>query len=110
MLVGRQHRLVLDEASLDIARETSRHRMPLPSVGIDEEGMMVFANPEADALLGEGDTLLGESAAHRLPPEFIARLAEGLGGDFSWQTGDGLRIVLCRRMGSLSRSRGRLLG
>ncbi len=108
LLVEKQHRLALDEASLDIAREIL-HCMPLPIVGIDEEGMMVFSNPEADTLLGEGDTLLGESAAHRLPPEFIARLAEGLGGDFSWQTGNGLRIVLCRRMGSQSRSRGRLL-
>ena len=108
LLAEKQHRLVLDEASLDIAREIL-HCMPLPIVGIDDEGMMVFANPEADALLGHGDTLLGESAAHRLPPEFIARLAEGLGGDFSWQTSEGLRIVLCRRMGSQSRSRGRLL-
>ena len=101
LLVEKQHRLALDEASLDIAREIL-HCMPLPIVGIDDEGMMVFSNPEADALLGE-------SAAHRLPPEFIARLAEGLGGDFSWQTSAGLRIVLCRRMGSQSRSRGRLL-
>ncbi|MDQ5881575.1 MAG: hypothetical protein QG616_1406 [Pseudomonadota bacterium] len=108
LLVEKQHRLALDEASLDIAREIL-HCMPLPIVGIDDEGMMVFSNPEADALLGDGDTLLGESAAHRLPPEFIARLAEGLGGDFSWQTSAGLRIVLCRRMGSQSRSRGRLL-
>ena len=108
LLIEKQKRLVLDEASLDIAREVL-HCLPLPIVGIDDDGMMVLANPEADALLGDGDTLLGESAAHRLPPEFIARLAEGLGGDFLWQASDGVRCVLCRRMGSQSRSRGRLL-
>lgn len=108
LLAEKQSRLALDEASLDIAREVL-HCMPLPIVGIDEEGQMVFSNPEADALLGDGDTLLGESAAHRLPPEFMARLAEGLGSDFLWQAGNALRTVLCRRMGSQSRSRGRLL-
>lgn len=108
LLIEKQRLLVLDEASLDIAREVL-HCLPLPIVGIDDDGMMVLANPEADALLGDGDTLLGESAAHRLPPEFMARLAEGLGGDFSWQASDGTRGVLCRRMGSQSRSRGWLL-
>lgn len=108
LLIEKQHRLALDEASLDIAREVL-HCMPLPIVGIDDDGLMMFSNPEADTLLGAGNTLLGESAAHRLPPEFIARLAESLGGDFSWQGSDGPCTVLCRRMGSQSRSRGRLL-
>lgn len=108
LLTEKQHRLLLDEATLDIAREVL-HCLPLPIVGIDDDGLIVLANPEADALLGDGDTLLGESAAHRLPPEFIARLAEGLDGDFSWHASDARRSVLCRPMGSQSRSRGQLL-
>ena len=108
LLAEKQHQLALDETSLDIAREIL-HGMPLPILGIDDEGMLVFANPEADRMLGEGDTLLGESAAHRLPPELLARLAEAQGGDFVWKGPDGPHTVLCRRMGSRSRSRGRLV-
>lgn len=108
LLVEKQHRLALDEASLDIAREVL-HCMPLPIIGIDDDGMMVLSNPEADALLGDGDTLLGEPAAHRLPADFTARLAAGGNCVFSWQSSSGPRTVLCRRMGSQSRSRGRLL-
>ena len=108
LLTEKQHRLLLDEATLDIAREVL-HWLPLPIVGIDDDGMMVLSNPEADALLGDGDPLLGESAAQRLPPEFIARLAEEPSGDFLWQASNGTRRVLCRHMGSRSSSRGQLL-
>lgn len=108
LLAEKQHRLALDEASLDIAREIL-HCLPLPIVGIDNDGMMVFANADAERLLGGGDVLLGESAAHRLPTEFVARLGESMGRDFSWTGSDGEHHVLCRQMGSQSRSRGRLL-
>lgn len=108
LLAEKLHRMALDEASLDIAREVLQC-MPMAIVGIDNDGLMVFANAEADTLLGDDDTLLGESAAHRLPPEFMARLAESSGKDFLWQSRHGMRTVLCRLMGSQSRSRGRLL-
>ena len=108
LLAEKQHRLALDEASLDIAREVLQC-VPLPMLGIDDDGFIVFSNAEAERLLGGGQTLLGESAAHCLPTEFAARLGESAGRDFSWPGSDGERPVLCRQMGTQSRSRGRLL-
>lgn len=58
-------------------------RCRCPSSALTRREMMVFANPEADSFLGKGEALLGETAAERLPPEFLAHL-EGEGrGDFS---------------------------
>src|SRR5574343_213500 len=71
LLVEKQRRIALDEVSLDVAQEILYH-MPMPIVGLDETGMMVFANPEAESILGKGEALLGETAAERLPPEFLA--------------------------------------
>lgn len=108
LLVEKQRQIVLDEVSLDVAQEILYH-MPMPIVGIDEAGMMVFSNPEADFVLGNGETLLGETAANRLPPDFIAHLdAEGR-DDFLWHAPDGSHTVLCRRMGDRSQSRGYLI-
>lgn len=108
LLVEKQRRIALDEVSLDVAQEILYH-MPMPIVGLDETGMMVFANPEADSFLGKGEALLGETAAERLPPEFLAHL-EGEGrGDFLWDAPDGPHTVLCRRMGDRSQSRGYLV-
>lgn len=108
LLIEKQRQIVLDEVSLDVAQEILYH-MPMPLVGIDEAGMMVFSNPEADFVLGNGETLLGEAAADRLPPDFMAHLGVEGQGDFLWHAPGGSHTVLCRRMGDRSQSRGYLV-
>lgn len=108
LLAEKEHRMALDEASLDIAREVL-HSIPLAILGIDNDGFVVFSNPEADFLFCNGETLLGEAAKLVLPPEIIAVIDSDAAAQLLWQSKDGLKSVLCRSMGEQSPSRGRLL-
>lgn len=108
LLAEKEHRMALDEASLDIAREVL-HSMPLGIVGIDNDGFIVFSNPEADLLFCNGEILLGETAKFILPPEILAVIDSEVSTNILWQSKAGPRSVLCRSMGGQSLSRGRLL-
>ncbi|MCQ1550109.1 MAG: response regulator [Candidatus Accumulibacter phosphatis] len=108
LLAEKQRRLELDEVSLDIAREVL-YCVPLPLIGIDNDGQVVFANRVADTLLADGASLCGEFAADCLPSEWLALLHEEHPGDLDWQTADSVRKVLCRDLGAPRRRRGRLL-
>jgi diguanylate cyclase (GGDEF)-like protein/PAS domain S-box-containing protein len=48
--------------------------VPVPVFGIDDEGLLVFANASATALDGQGGDLLGGPAADRLPQTLLQAL------------------------------------
>lgn len=102
LLAAKQHQLSVDEASLDIAREVL-HCVALPIIGVDDCDMIVFANAEADSLLGNGVPLLAENAQERLPEVIVSGL-QGGDGDVYWDTPNGSYRIVCRNMGQHSRS------
>ena len=58
LLIERERQLALDGATLDIAQEILQH-VPLPVIGFDDEGMIVFANIVANRVIGKGQPLVG---------------------------------------------------
>ena len=94
-----------DEGLLSVLREILQH-VPLPVVGVDESGCVVFSNPEADTRLGAGAALTGEEALSCLPAA-LHGLLNGGQGELEWAD-QGYR-VRAFRMGNSSASRGVLL-
>ncbi|MGK5079363.1 response regulator [Janthinobacterium sp. HLX7-2] len=78
MLVHQQqHQISRDEVSLGIARELLQF-LPLPVIGLDDEGMIAFINTAAAALFERGAALLGNEAALVLPHLFADKgIADG---------------------------------
>ena len=81
-----QHQISRDEVSLGIAREVLQF-LPLPVIGLDEDGMIAFINAAAANLFERGAALLGNEAAIVLPQLFdgqgAPRLASPLRRYFS---------------------------
>ncbi|WP_257572351.1 response regulator [Janthinobacterium sp. UMAB-60] len=98
-----QHQISRDEVSLGIAREVLQF-LPLPVIGLDDEGMIAFINAAAANLFERGAALLGTEAALVLPQLFdgqdTPRLAAIDGQPY---------VVAVHPMGLHSRSRGSLV-
>ena len=98
-----QHQISRDEVSLGIAREVLQF-LPLPVIGLDDEGMIAFINAAAANLFERGAALLGNEAALVLPQLFdgqdTPRLAAIDGQPY---------VVAVHPMGLHSRSRGSLV-
>ena len=98
-----QHQISRDEVSLGIAREVLQF-LPLPVIGLDDEGMIAFINAAAANLFERGAALLGSEAALVLPQLFdgqdTPRLAAIDGQPY---------VVAVHPMGLHSRSRGSLV-
>jgi CheY-like chemotaxis protein len=98
-----QHQISRDEVSLGIARELLQF-LPLPVIGLDEDGMIAFINAAAANLFERGAALLGNEAAIVLPQLFGGQGAPGLAAI------DGQPYaVAVHPMGLHSRSRGSLV-
>jgi len=69
LLQQQQHQISRDEVSLGIAREVLQF-LPLPVLGLDEDGMIAFVNAAATELFEHGAALLGNDAALALPQLF----------------------------------------
>jgi len=108
LLAAKEHCLELGEVSLDIARDVL-YRIPLPLIGTDTDGEIVFSNTAADTLLASGVPLCGEFAADCLPAEWQTALNGEPPLDIVWHMESGPRTVLVRGLGEPSRPRGRLL-
>ena len=106
VLRQKQQQITRDEISLNVARELLQF-LPLPVLGLDDEGMVAFVNGAAETLFRSHGPLLGNQAAFVLP---------GLFSDGEAQAG-ARRIVLGGRdyevvvhpMGANSASRGSLI-
>ena len=98
-----QHQISRDEVSLGIAREVLQF-LPLPVIGLDDEGMIAFINASAANLFERGAALLGNEAALVLPQLFdgqdTPRLVAINGQPY---------VVAVHPMGLHSRSRGSLV-
>ncbi|MDO8034221.1 response regulator [Janthinobacterium sp. SUN128] len=98
-----QHQISRDEVSLGIARELLQF-LPLPVIGLDEDGMIAFINAAAANLFERGAALLGNEAAIVLPQLFGGQGAPCLAAI------DGQPYaVAIHPMGMHSRSRGSLV-
>ncbi len=106
LLRQKQQQISRDEVSLNIARELLQF-LPLPVIGLDDEGMIAFINAAADALFRKSGALLGNEAALVLPELF----PHGLVPSTSHGTDiEGLRYdVVIHPMGASSQSRGSLI-
>jgi EAL domain-containing protein (putative c-di-GMP-specific phosphodiesterase class I)/DNA-binding response OmpR family regulator len=103
-----QRQIHRDEISLNIAREILQH-LPLPVIGMDEDGMIAFINAAAGRVLRRSGALLGNDAGSALPELFPAAgiTLPPLGHQASI---DGLRYaVTVYPMGERSAARGSLI-
>jgi len=107
LLVENQRELQRDQVVLGLVQEILQG-VPLPIVGLDDEGMIVCANQEADRLLGRQASLIGSFAQESLPPDLL-QLLRGGAGETIWQQGDVRWLARHRLIGGESAGRGRLL-
>lgn len=84
LLEEKQRQLHRDETTLDVTQEVLQS-IPIPLLGIDTNGMLVFANSHANRLFAESSTLLGLQATECLPAELLALLPAGDGSGKLWQ-------------------------
>ena len=108
-LVGDKARqLTQTEISINLIRE-ALDKLPLPVIGLDEEGMVAFSNEAADLLLQEHGPILGADAAQLLP-EFVNLLSVTPEAEpLSVPIGDRTYRATWRRMGQTSDSRGKFI-
>lgn len=106
LLSEKSRQMQQDEISLIVAQE-SLHHMPLAVVGVDDDGMVAFANARAEAMFGNGVPLLGSLVGETplagcLTGAAVGKteVAEAAGQRFN---------VLCEPLGNFSSARGRLL-
>jgi diguanylate cyclase (GGDEF)-like protein/PAS domain S-box-containing protein len=103
-----RHQVERDKNSLDIVREVLQY-VPLPVVGVDDEGLVAFVNSAAEALFASKGLLVGAELAHALPEMSV--LIEGADEGVS----DNLLIdhvhyhVQWNSMGMNSRSKGKIV-
>jgi len=108
LLVERERQLALDGAALNVAQEILQ-QIPLPVIGIDDDGMIVFANIEADRVIGKGLPLVGGFIDECLPVPLLQHLAAGDGSTLVWSDDGREWRVTCRAMGEHSQSHGKLM-
>lgn len=103
-----ERELLIDGAALEVVREVVQ-ALPMPVVGIDEDGMIVFVNEEAEGLLGSQYPLLSAMYEDALSPELRGIVAEGGTSCRPVEIGGWRFLAKTRPMGRRSRSIGRLL-
>lgn len=103
-----RHKIERDETSLAIVREALQH-MPLPVIGVDDEGLIAFINTAAEQLFVRNGPLLGVELAFALPTvdTAIASTEEGIPSELEIERTN--YHVKWNTMGANSRSRGKLV-
>ncbi|UTY60963.1 EAL domain-containing protein [Massilia sp. erpn] len=110
LLQQKQQQISRSEISLNVAREVLQH-LPLPVIGMDDSGLLAFANSAAAHLLGPGATLLGNEAVQALPELFPPGAGESAAPAPHAELciGGARHAVVVYPMGGLSSSRGSLI-
>ncbi|WP_114970439.1 EAL domain-containing protein [Rhodoferax ferrireducens] len=103
-----RHQIERDETSLAIVREALQH-MPLPVIGVDDEGLMAFVNTAAEQLFASNAPLLGVELAYALPAVDTAITGAAEGSPCELLIDHTRYFVTWNTMGTHSRSRGRLV-
>jgi len=107
-LQAKNKQIYRDEISLDIARETLQS-IPIPMMGVDEDGMIAFINSASEKLFeGRGALLAGDIDAFL--PGFSAVVADtNEGQQFCLGKAEFNCHISWRKMGRNSHSRGKLI-
>lgn len=95
VIEAKQRRIVRDETTLNIAQKLL-YQLPIPIVGADDDGLIVFANEQAVEILGQGKALLGLSAQRILPIPLLKLLELPNGHQESWTNGAQDYLVHCQ--------------
>jgi diguanylate cyclase (GGDEF)-like protein/PAS domain S-box-containing protein len=103
-----RHQIERDETSLAIVREALQH-MPLPVIGVDDEGLIVFVNAAAESRLTSAGPLLGVELVAALPAIDAAITAAAEGIPCELLIDDTRYLIKWNPMGANSRSKGRLV-
>ena len=111
--VAQSHRATLRHIIVEMTTTAPTERIEstgcIPIVGIDDEGMVVFANEEASVELGKGMPLLGNYVAECIPENLQALLARPLGEILLWSAGRTVYRACCRAMDDHHYAQGKLL-
>jgi len=111
LLNSQGERIVRESVSLQVLRELLES-VPMPMVGTDLDGMIGYANEEAETLFAGGTSPLGRQVDEVLPADLV-RLLQREDGSTSRVRLDGLDFrAICRdfpKHCGLSGSRGKLL-
>lgn len=106
LLLQKQRQIRDNEVSLNVARELLQF-IPLPVIGLDEDGMVAFINHAAETVFSAGMAILGQDAALVLPELFPDGRARA--GMITTQLGARRYQATVHRMGAASSSRGSLI-
>ena len=96
---------------LQVSQEILEH-LPAGVIGIDDEGLIVIANRQADNLLARNGagSLLGSNAHDCLPEEWVALADKAADESHAVMLADGRRFhVMCHRMGDMCKAQGSIL-
>ena len=109
LLLQKQQQIKRDAVSLGIVREALQY-VPLPIIGLDEEGMIALVNVAAQKLFeAEEGSVLGCDAS-QVMPTILESIANAIDGEVRDATFAGKRfMVVTHGMGKGSESRGKLL-
>lgn len=108
LLAERERQLAIDDVTLNVAQEILQ-QVPLPVIGLDDDKMIVFANIEADRVIGKGLPLVGGLADEALPAALQPLLTASDGSMLVWSDEGRDWRVTCREMGEHSRAHGKLM-
>lgn len=104
----KQHHLDRSETALDVLQEVL-NQLPLPLLGVDDSGLVMAVNVEAEPLFGPLGGLLCYQAEDILPPTVLEALHNAGGPPQTLELGGQTWQVLCRSIGQHSQARGKLL-
>ena len=108
LLSEQEQQLQRDEAALGVVQEVLQ-AVPAPIIGLDNEGMIVVANIEAERLLSNGAPLIGSFAEDTLPAALHPGNASSR-AECAWIDGRGNRWnARFRRLGSTGAVQGTLI-
>lgn len=108
LLLEKQRQISRDEISLQVAREVLQH-LPLPVIGLDDQGMIAFINGAAEQLFQHSGHLLGDEASRVLPELFAPAAASGATLPHQASVQGQQYAVVVHPMGEHSASRGSLI-
>jgi len=108
LLQEREQRITDDEITLGIVHEVLQ-RVPVPVLGLDEDGVIAFVNCAARQLFHAREPLLGMNAGTALPEAFAAVHALGDGQSAVVRLDDCAYRATIHFMGRESQSRGTLI-
>ncbi len=108
MLDAQREQISQDETRLVVAREVLES-IPAPVIGIDNDGLIAFVNPDAERLISPAALLIGQSVEDVLDPRLVLVWRTESGAAQTMEVGGGMYRVVCRAVSGDQHARGKLL-